>query len=93
MGSVMSLMLGLVLMYVGLLWAAVIWILKLAADKEYPYWAPRLAERLIRTASLLLPRLTRAQRREEWLAELDAARAEGGVLTLGSSRCCRQHPA
>jgi hypothetical protein len=59
------------LTYAGLLGAAIAviaWILKLVAEKEYPYWAPRLAERLIRTATLLLPRSTRAQHREEWLA-------------------------
>jgi hypothetical protein len=29
-----------------------------------------------------LPRSTRAHRRDEWLAELDAARAEGGALAF-----------
>ncbi|MGH8909441.1 MAG: hypothetical protein ACRD0K_23825 [Egibacteraceae bacterium] len=51
-------------------------------EHEYDYWAPRVADRLIRVAALFLPHAEREERREEWLAELAEARAQGGVLTF-----------
>ncbi len=56
----------------------VIWVI----EREYPYWAPRLAARVIRAAALLLPYPQRERRREEWLAELAKAAAQDGALTF-----------
>lgn len=50
---------------------------KLALDKEYEYWAPRVAAAVIHLSARLLPRKTRALRRDEWLAELDLLTKEG----------------
>ena len=71
-----------------LLWAAMVAFLvgvlvKAIVDREYLFWAPRLAEALIRLAALLLPRDERAVRRDEWLAEREIIQlrySHAGVL-------------
>jgi hypothetical protein len=51
--------------------------------KEYGWWAPRVAERVIRAAARLTPGAQRQVRRDEWLGELDQCRmASGGGLLL-----------
>ena len=49
-------------------------LLLLVAAKEYSWWAPRLAGRLVCFAALLCPRRARAIRREEWFGDLGACR-------------------
>lgn len=57
-------------------------VLALASAKIIEYWAPRLAARLIRAVSLLLPCPARDRYRQEWLAELDQASEEGRPLSF-----------
>ncbi|MGH8903227.1 MAG: hypothetical protein ACRDYA_16550 [Egibacteraceae bacterium] len=64
-----------ILRWVGL---AVAWLVK----GEQGYWGPRLARRVVRAAVLLVPCSRRERYREEWLAELEKAIAQGGGLTF-----------
>lgn len=52
-------------------------VIKMALDKEYEYWAPRVAKLLITMMSLLLPGSVRGRYRDEWLGELEAVQDSG----------------
>jgi hypothetical protein len=57
--------------------AAPVFSLRLALDKEYAYWAPRVGALLINLATRFIPKETRSTRRHEWLAELDMLEQDG----------------
>ncbi|MGH8898099.1 MAG: hypothetical protein ACRDZ4_14035 [Egibacteraceae bacterium] len=62
--------------------AAALAVAKAIFEQEYDYWAPRLAPRIIRVASLLLPAPMRDRYHNEWIAELDQAVTEGRPLSF-----------
>lgn len=57
--------------------AVVVFVMKLALEKEYQWWAPRVGAVLIRCGSRMMPKKTRESRRQEWLAELDLLEQSG----------------
>jgi hypothetical protein len=58
--------------------AALGWVGGLILEREYAWWAPRLASAIARGTSKLMPGDLRIAKRDEWLAEIDTARREGG---------------
>jgi hypothetical protein len=61
-------------------------LLLLVAAKEYSWWAPLLAGRIVCFAALLCPRRERAMRREEWFGDLGVCRelqVPGLMFALG----------
>lgn len=56
----------------------IIWtVVKHALDSEYDDYAPDLAKLLVRGAATLLPRISRARHRDEWLSHLSESKADG----------------
>jgi hypothetical protein len=54
-------------------------LLKLIVEREYPWWAPRLANGILCASALVMPRHRRSDRRKEWEAELAAICSAGGT--------------
>ncbi|HEV2809856.1 MAG TPA: hypothetical protein VGV93_05600 [Acidimicrobiales bacterium] len=72
--------------------ALVVFVMKVALEKEYQWWAPRVGAVLIRFAARMVPKSTRDSRRQEWLAELDYLEQSGSHGLLFAMRTLIRSP-
>lgn len=72
--------------------AVAVFVLKVALEKEYPWWAPRVGAVLIRVGARMVPINTRDSRRQEWLAELDILEQSGTHGLLFAMRILVRSP-
>lgn len=72
--------------------AVAVFVLKVALEREYQWWAPRVGALLIRLGARMVPKSTRDSRRQEWLAELDFLGQSGSHGLLFAMRVLVRSP-